>query len=223
MAIAFFGDLPIVIVRQLYRRFVLLFEMQRLPPKWLRDNPNMAPVDSTLDSLRYPIGRFTLERAITEGARQMWIAQLENAPGEMRAAVSGLSDEQLDTPYRPGGWTVRQVVHHVPDSHMNAYMRYRFALTEDAPTIKPYAEGRWAELADARTGPVAVSLALLESLHQRWTLLMRSLSAEQWTRKFYHPERGIATLEGDLPMYAWHGRHHVAHITALRQRMGWNK
>ncbi len=182
----------------------------------------MTTTDLTFDPLRYPIGRFAFDGAITEAVRHTWIEQIAQAPGELRSAVSGLSDEQLDTPYRPGGWTVRQVVHHLPDSHLNSYVRFRLALTEDAPTIKPYFEDRWAELPEASTAPVEISIALLESLHRRWVLLLRALTAEQWKRTFLHPERGAVTLEQNLGIYAWHGKHHVAQILALRQRMGWN-
>jgi len=134
--------------------------------------------------------------------------------------VAGLSEPQLDTPYRPGGWTVRQVVHHVPDSHINSYVRFRLALTENEPTVKPYDESRWAELADSRTAHIETSLALLESLHERWVLLLRSLSPADFRRQFRHPELGAVSLEKNLALYAWHGRHHVAHITSLRERMG---
>ena len=143
-------------------------------------------------------------------------------PAELRAAVHGLSPEQLDTPYRLEGWTVRQVVHHLPDSHMNSFIRFKLALTEEEPTIKPYDEDLWARLGDVRNTPVEVSLRLLESLHQRWVVLLRSLGDEDWPRKFRHPELGVMSLERNLALYAWHGRHHVAHITALRERMGWN-
>jgi hypothetical protein len=139
----------------------------------------------------------------------------------MRAAVSGLSTAQLDTPYRDGGWTVRQVVHHVPDSHMNAYTRFRLALTESEPTIKPYDQEAWANLADSRTAPVEWSLALLEALHRRWAAMLESLADEDFSRRFRHPEIGVVTLGEVLGMYSWHGRHHVAHITGLRGRMGW--
>lgn len=135
--------------------------------------------------------------------------------------MKGLRDAQLDTPYREGGWTVRQVAHHVPDSHMNAYVRFRLALTEERPTIKTYEEARWAELADAKTAPVEVSLALLEPLHERWVRLLRSLSAGDLARTFTHPEHGVRTLEWMLFLYAWHGRHHTAHITELRKQKGW--
>jgi hypothetical protein len=171
---------------------------------------------------RYPIGRFEPPAQYTPQRRSEFIAVIEGTPTAMRKAVSGLSARQLDTPYRPGGWTVRQVVHHVPDSHMNAYVRCKLAITEDEPTIKPYEEARWAELVDGRTGSPDVSLTLLESLHARWTMLLRSLAPEQFTRKFRHPEHpGILTLDWMLAMYSWHGRHHVAHITTLREREGW--
>jgi hypothetical protein len=147
--------------------------------------------------------------------------EIEQAPARLRAVVAGLSDAQLDTPYRPVGWTVRQVVHHVPDSHLNSYVRFRLALTEKEPTIKPYDESRWAELTDARTAPIEISLALLESLHARWTLLLHSLKPEDFSREFRHPELGTVSLDKNLALYAWHGRHHVAHIASLRERMGW--
>jgi hypothetical protein len=139
----------------------------------------------------------------------------------MRAAVQGLSDSQLDTPYRDGGWTVRQVVHHVPDSHMNSYVRFKLALTENEPTIRPYMENLWAELPEARTAPIELSLALLENQHKRWMLALRALSPDAWKRTFRHPEIGLVTLEKNLALYAWHGRHHVAHITTLREMRGW--
>jgi uncharacterized damage-inducible protein DinB len=151
----------------------------------------------------------------------MFIQQIEEAPARLREAVKGLTLEELNTPYREGGWTVRQVVHHVPDSHMNSYVRFRLALTEDEPTIKPYMENLWAELPDARSAPIDLSLGLLESLHTRWVALLRSLTPEQWKRQFRHPELGVVSLEQNLALYAWHGRHHVAHITSLRERMGW--
>jgi uncharacterized damage-inducible protein DinB len=172
--------------------------------------------------LRYPVGRFAPPGGpLSALEREALIVQIDEAPERLRSAVAGLSEAQLDTPYREGGWTVRQVAHHVPDSHLNSYVRFRLALTEDNPAIKPYMEDRWAELADARSGPVDVSLALLDVLHRRWTLLLRSLGDEQWRRTFLHPDLGTMTLERNLALYAWHGRHHVAHVTALRERMGW--
>lgn len=146
--------------------------------------------------------------------------EIAGTPARLKAAVAGLSAEQLDTPYRPGGWTVRQLVHHVPESHMNSYIRYKWALTEDEPTIKPYYEDRWAELSDARTSPIEPSLALLESLHQRWITLLRGLTEEDWKRTFRHPDLGLIRLDQNAALYAWHGRHHVAHITSLRERLG---
>ena len=175
-----------------------------------------------MDDLRYPIGPFRYTGAGTPARRKQWIGEIAAAPAALRASVSGLSAGQLDTPYRPDGWTVRQVVHHVPDSHLNAYTRIKLALTEDEPVIKPYEEARWAELADARTGPIEPSLALLEFLHQRWLLLLNSLRPADFARRYQHPELGrMFGLDEVLALYAWHGRHHVAHITSLRQRMGW--
>jgi hypothetical protein len=174
-----------------------------------------------MSDLRYPIGKFTYEGPTTEDQKQLQLREIEQTPANLRAAVKGLSDEQLDTPYRPDGWTVRQVTHHIPDSHLNAYIRFKLALTEEEPTIKPYAEDRWAKLADTESTPVAVSLALLESLHERWIRLLRSLKPDDWKRTFRHPELGLMPLEKNLALYAWHGRHHVAHITGLRERNGW--
>ncbi len=174
-----------------------------------------------MTDLRYPIGKAQLEGEITGERRRKWIDEIEEAPANLRAAVAGLSPEQLDTPYRPGGWTVRQVIHHVPDSHLNSYVRFRLALTEVEPTIKPYQEDRWAELTDARSAPIEVSLHLLESLHRRWVLLLRSLAPGDLARTYRHPEMGVRTLDQTLGIYAWHGRHHVAHITSLRERQRW--
>lgn len=170
---------------------------------------------------RFPIGKFSFPGVVTEADRTTFIADIEQAPAKLRAAVAALSSQQLDTPYREGGWTVRQVAHHVPDSHMNAYVRYKLALTEDVPTIKPYAEDRWAQLNDIKSTPIEVSLALLDNLHDRWVRLLRSLQPKDWKREFRHPEMGVVTLEKNLALYSWHGRHHVAHITELRKRMGW--
>lgn len=172
--------------------------------------------------LRYPIGPFKLDESITTEKRQLYIEQIAETPAKLRAAVDGLSSQQLDTPYRPGGWTVRQVVHHLPDSHLNSYIRFKLAMTEDEPTIKPYHEDRWAQLEDARTAPVATSLSLLESLHSRWILFLRSLTPEDFGRTFQHPEMGLMNLEKNLCLYAWHGRHHVAQINSLRERLRWH-
>jgi hypothetical protein len=172
---------------------------------------------------RFPVGKFTPPAGpLGSAEREPLLREIAEAPALLRAAVDGLSDAQLDTPYRDGGWTVRQVVHHVPDSHVNSYVRFRLALTEDKPAIKAYKEDQWAELVDARTSPVEVSLALLEMIHVRWTTLLRSLSEEQWRRSFIHPALGEVSLDRNLALYAWHGRHHVAHITSLRSRMGWS-
>lgn len=170
---------------------------------------------------RYPIGKFHYEGPPSEEQRQAFIQEIVQTPSNLRVAVSGLTGEQLKTPYREEGWTVQQVVHHLPDSHMNAYVRFKLALTEDEPTVKPYAEDRWAELEDSKNTPVETSLALLEALHIRWALLLRSVTPEQWKRNFKHPQLGLLPLEKNLALYAWHGRHHVAHITELRKRMGW--
>ena len=174
-----------------------------------------------MTDLRYPIGKFTYDGPLTDAQKEEALDNIAQTPEKLRAAVKGLSDKQLDTPYRPEGWTVRQVVHHVPDSHLNSYVRFKLALTENEPTIKPYAEDRWAELADSKATPIEVSLTMLDSLHDRWVRLLRSLTGEEWKRTFRHPELGTATLEKTLALYAWHGRHHVAHITALRDRNGW--
>ncbi len=174
-----------------------------------------------MTDLRYPIGKFRFEGPTTEEQKHNSIDEIAQAPANLRSAVNGLADQQFDTPYRPDGWTVRQLAHHVPDSHLNAYMRFKLALTEDEPTIKPYAEDRWAQLADTRVTPVEVSLKLLEALHERWVGLLRSLKLEDWKRTFRHPELGVMDLEKTLALYAWHGRHHVAHITSLRERNGW--
>lgn len=178
-------------------------------------------MDDVRDDLRYPVGKFRFPDEISREELAGFIDQIAAAPARMRAAVAGLNHAQLDTPYRRDGWTIRQVVHHVPDSHMNSYVRFRLALTEDDPVIKPYEEARWAELADARAMEIEPSLVLLESLHARWVPLLRSLRQSEWKRCFRHPELGPVRLEQNAALYAWHGRHHVRHITALRERMGW--
>src|SRR5580765_499693 len=176
-----------------------------------------------MEDLRYPVSRFQKPQSLEPKQRRGAIDTIAEAPTKLRAAVSGLTDAQLDTPYRPEGWTVRQVVHHVPDSHLNAYTRIKLALTEEEPTIKPYEEARWAELPDARSGPIEPSLALLQFLHQRWLLLLRKLRPADFARRFRHPEHNrMFGLDEVLAMYAWHGQHHVAHITSLRRRMGWD-
>lgn len=174
-----------------------------------------------MTDLRYPVGKFEYQGPPSEDQRSALIQQIADTPAHLRSSITALSETQLDTAYRPGGWTVRQVVHHVPDSHMNSYVRFKLALTEEEPTIKPYAEDRWAELPDSKATPVEVSLALLDSLHDRWVRLLRSLTSEQWKRTFRHPDLGPMNLEKTLALYAWHSRHHVAHITELRKRMSW--
>jgi uncharacterized damage-inducible protein DinB len=169
---------------------------------------------------RYPIGQFQMPAQVTPARRAQAIDEVASAPTKLREAVKGLSDAQLDTPYRDGGWTVRQVVHHVPDSHMNAYIRLRLALTEDKPTIKPYEEARWAELADAKL-PLEVSQTLLDCVHTRWDAVWRSLQAEQFARQLIHPDHGERTVDWLLFVYEWHGKHHTAHITELRKQKGW--
>ena len=179
-------------------------------------------MDSTMTDLRYPIGTFTMTPVPSRDQVADWIDEIAAAPAALRAAVDGLSAPQVETPYRPGGWTVRQVVHHLADSHLNAYTRYKLALTEDTPTIKPYDEAAWAELGDTASVPISVSLVLLDALHTRWVALLRSLTPDDLERDFRHPEKGrIMRLDATLGMYAWHGKHHVAHITALREREGW--
>jgi hypothetical protein len=174
-----------------------------------------------MTDLRYPIGRFTLERDVTPDLRVSLVGAIADTPRHLRAATTGLTDTQLETPYRPAGWTVRQVVHHVPDSHMNAYVRFKLALTEDNPTIKPYDEAAWARLADTARTPIAVSLDLLDALHRRWVGLLESLRPQDFARRLTHPDHGLVSLDWMLQLYAWHGRHHTAHVTELRKREGW--
>jgi len=170
---------------------------------------------------RYPIGKFSPKPQITGTERLELIQQIADAPAKLRDAVNGLNDQQLDSPYREGGWTVRQVVHHLPDSHLNAYVRFKLATTEQEPTIKTYEEHLWAELSDAKSAPIEMSLMLLESLHKRWLLFLQSLKPEEFARTIKHPESGLMNLDRLLQLYAWHGRHHVAQIVSLRERMGW--
>ena len=170
---------------------------------------------------RYPIGKFEAPKILNADLRNKLISQIAEAPSLLRKAVAGLNSQQLNTPYRDGGWTVIQVVHHLPDSHMNAYTRCKLAVTENAPTIKPYDEARWAELQDASGMDIEVSLRLLEALHQRWIVFLQSLQEDQFKRIFHHPETGEMSLDRTLALYAWHGRHHIAHINVLRNRMGW--
>lgn len=173
-----------------------------------------------MEFLRYPIGRFEPRPTLAPDARVTLIEQLAALPAAFAAAVTPLTGAQLDTPYRAGGWTVRQVVHHLPDSHLNGYARCKLALTESEPTIKPYDQAAWAALPDS-AGPIAPSLLLLDSLHRRWVDVLRNLGDEQWQRRFIHPENGPMSLEHVLQLYAWHGRHHLAQITGLIERSGW--
>jgi hypothetical protein len=171
--------------------------------------------------LRYPVGSFVAPASFSAADRAAAITTLAELPARMRLATAGLTEAQLDTPYRPGGWTVRQVVHHTADSHMHAYARLKFAVSEDNPTIKPYAESVWAEMADAKSAPVALSLDLLDALHARLVLMLRSLGPGDFSRTLFHPERGGMSIDDYLALYDWHSRHHTAHVTALRAREGW--
>jgi uncharacterized damage-inducible protein DinB len=172
--------------------------------------------------LRYPLGKFEYQGPHASEDRFRLIGEIEQAPARLREAVRGLNAAQLDTEYRPDGWTVRQVIYHLPDSHMNAYIRFKLGLTEAQPVIKAYDEARWARLADSAETPIEVSMSLLESLHRRWVILLRSLQPSQFDLKFTHPERGPMSLDQTLALYAWHGKHHVSHIAALRSRTGWD-
>ncbi len=181
----------------------------------------MTPTDSDLDALRYPTGRLARVERSSRDDRRRWRDAIAATPAALRAAVDGLSDEQLETPYRPGGWTVRQLVHHLGDSHMNAFVRFKLGLTEDRPTIKPYDEAAWAELADGSHADIETSLVLLEALHTRWVRLLDGMTDDDFDRGLVHPEIGSITLDTQLQIYAWHGAHHVAHVTGLRERMKW--
>ena len=166
-----------------------------------------------IETLRYPVGKLPRHRSpLDRAARERYLATIEGTPARFRSLVAGLSDAQLDTPYRPGGWTIRQVVHHVPDSHLNAYVRMKLAVTEDAPAIKTYEESLWAELPDGKTGAVDMSLALLDALHTRWLAFLRALPASDYSKTFTHPQWGSVTVDEAIVMYEWHCRHHAAHI-----------
>lgn len=192
-----------------------------------KTNPSYGSVEGMSSQpipqdLRYPIGKFSPPASLSPQERAAAVSIITELPAKLRAAVNGLSDQQLDTPYRNGGWTIRQTVHHVADSHSQASSRVRMAVTEDWPTVAPYQESLWAELPDARTMPVEVSLEILNGVHARWAALLQSLKEEDWTGRGYrHPENGMQSLERVATLYAWHGRHHTAHINGLRQRMGW--
>lgn len=175
-----------------------------------------------MDDLRYPIGRFSsVRRTLSDEERAAHIDQIGAHPARMREAVLGLSDEQLDTPYRDGGWTVRQVVHHVVDSHVNAYTRFKLTATEEHPTIRTYEEKLWAELPEAKAGPIEPSLAILDALHARWVMFLEAMSPADFERTLLYPDIGDMTADVLLELYAWHGRHHTAHVTNLRERKGW--
>jgi uncharacterized damage-inducible protein DinB len=169
-----------------------------------------------MSDLQYPVGRFEYRPGPTREERAQWIEQIAETPDLLRSALEGLSAAQLETPYRQGGWTVRQVAHHIPESHMNAYVRLKLALTEDVPTIKPYEEARWAVLPDVAATPVDVSLQLLDALHTRFVILLRALTEEDFARRFVHPDHGEVSVDWLVQMYAWHGRHHVGHVQAVR-------
>jgi hypothetical protein len=188
---------------------VCIFQKTQLPEEMLTMDP------------RYPIGNFEMPAQITTARRQQAMEEMAALPAKMRAAVEGLNEAQLDTPYRADGWTVRQVVHHVADSHLNAYLRLKLALTEDKPTIKPYDQVAWSKLEDSKSAPIEVSLALLTAMHARWDRIWRSLKPEQFARPLIHPESGERTIDWLLFLYEWHGRHHTAHITRLRKQEGW--
>ena len=177
-------------------------------------------MSTTLPDLRYPVGRFDRTAEVPFAKKDALLATIAALPDRLRAAVADLDDARLDTPYRDGGWTVRQVVHHVPDSHVNAYIRFKLALTEDSPGIKTYREAAWAELPDSRL-PIAPSLAMLEAVHTRWVHVLRAMDEAQYARTLEHPEWGSISLWSMLQLYEWHSRHHLAHVTALRERMGW--
>jgi len=174
------------------------------------------------EKLRYPLGRFAPPEDVSPPRVDAWIEEIERFPAALRSVIEPLSREQLDTPYRPAGWTVRQVVHHLADSHLNSFVRFKLALTEDRPTIKPYFEDRWAELPDTARVPVEVSLRLLEALHTRWVGLLRALGPADLRREFVHPESGPVRLDAYIALYAWHGRHHLAHVTGVAAREGWD-
>ena len=177
--------------------------------------------EKELEKLRYPIGLHDMSKEVSENDVREFIGIIENFPGRLRRSVEGLNDEQLDTRYREGGWTVRQVVHHVADSHVNSYVRFKWTLTEDRPAVKAYYEDRWAELPDGKGAPVEASLSLLDAIHNRWVILLKSLSMEDLKKKFEHPESGEIILDRNIGLYAWHCDHHLAHIEGLKERKGW--
>ncbi len=170
-----------------------------------------------MPDLQYPVGRFSFPQKTTAGDRELWISQMAEAPGLLRQAALSLSPAELDTPYRPGGWTARQVIHHVPESHMTAYTRFKLALTEDKPVVKPYDEAAWAKLPDIADTPIEVSLGLVDLVHDRWIRVLRLMSDADWHRQFHHPALGDVRLDQNLALYAWHGRHHTAHVASVKK------
>jgi hypothetical protein len=179
-------------------------------------------VEATLEQLKFPVGKFQAPEIFTTDLLQQNMQELATLPQKLKDAVAGWSEEQLDTPYRPGGWTIRQVIHHLADSHMNGLSRIKLALTEENPTVKPYHEDLWAELADSKLMPVEPALQIIEGVHAKWVMLLQHIHGEQWQRVFTHPQHGKTfTIAYQTAMYAWHGKHHLAHITQLKSRMGW--
>ena len=173
------------------------------------------------EEVRFPVGDFVIDPAVTDEKRRRWIAEMAQTPANLRVALAGLSDDQLNTHYREGGWTLRQVAHHLADAHINGFVRFKLALTEDNPLIKTYEETLWAETIDGREAPVELSLKLLEALHERWIILLDALRESDFAKSFGHPQRGVMTIDKAIQLYAWHGVHHTAHITRLRERKGW--
>ena len=174
-----------------------------------------------IEKLKYPIGRYQAEENIDKAAINNFIKEIELLPERLAEAVKGLTLNQLQTPYRPDGWSVQQVVHHIADSHLNAYIRFKLALTEDKPIIKPYDENLWAELPDTKLVDINVSLTLIDSLHKRWTTLLKQLSKKELDKEYLHPESGMKNVRETISLYAWHSNHHLAHITSLKKRMNW--
>ena len=175
-----------------------------------------------MNDIRYPIGKFDMGTKVTRELVTMWIKEIEDAPANLWRAVEGLEDWQLDTPYRDGGWTPRQIVHHIADSNMNSYIRFKLTMTENEPMVKTYDETEWSKLVDAHIALVGSSLELLGGLHIRWAIFLRSLSEKDLSRRFIHPDSGPIQLSMNIGAYAWHSRHHTAQIMGLRERMGWN-
>ena len=173
------------------------------------------------EEVRFPVGDFVIDPVVTDEKRRRWIGEMAQAPANLRVALAGLSDDQLDTRYREGGWTLRQVVHHLADAHINGFVRFKLALTEDNPPIKTYEETLWAETIDGREAPVELSLKMLEALHERWVILLDALRESDFDKSFSHPQRGVMTIDKAIQLYAWHGVHHTAHIIGLRERKGW--